>query len=124
MPYGPGKFEGEPASTFLLYERSLDSDYDEEFSHENFGWWCRFDSQLQPHPDEIEAAKNAGYTDVEISDALITLSEMTGAILHENDQGFVHADLYNANADSAFGNIDRDWSDLQQEYGDAEGAAE
>jgi hypothetical protein len=115
MPYGPGKFEGEPASTFLLYQRGLDGDFDEDFS-QNFGWWARFNSPLQPYPDEIEASKSAGYTESEIQDSLCNIASMAGAIIHERNDGFVYGEIYTNPKD-----LDEQWNRVTKV---AEGAAE
>jgi hypothetical protein len=119
MPYGPGKFEGEPASTFMLWFSSLDSGFDEDFSNEGFGWWAKFEGTLYPGQDSLDAAMSSGYTIAEIQEAREILNSMSGAILHEDDRGFVHADIWNQNGKQA---IDTVWNDLLQEY--AEGAAE
>lgn len=89
MPYGPGKFEGEPASTFFLYHVYLEGDMNEIY--DSYSKWC---GRLFPGAVEIEAAKVAGWTAEEILDSLVEMDEMSGAILAENDMGFLTATVY------------------------------
>ncbi|SRR6266571_3777335 len=89
MPYGPGKFEGEPASTFFVYKCILNGGTDDDN-----GEYSLIEGCVYPGADSLDAALAVGYTEQEISDSCSNLANMAGAIMHENDQGFVHVDIY------------------------------
>jgi len=97
MPAGLGKFENEPAETFLLWGLSLDSGYDEETGDVETGAWrCIFRGPVSPVDVEsqFDDAREYGYTDTELVSALVSLSKMAGAILTTNDLGFIWGDVY------------------------------
>jgi len=65
----PGKFEGEPLTTQLLYNMSLNQGADEEFSHPSLGWYAL-----------IIINRDDGISDV---------FRFGSYIIHEADNGFV-----------------------------------
>lgn len=93
MPYGPGKFEGEPASTFLVYQASMEGADDDAGNH------ALFRGKLIPENISIDAAMDAGYTPKEVMDSIVDLSDMAGCIMSESEQGFVHVAIYDTLAD-------------------------
>src|SRR6266545_3951710 len=97
MPAGPGKFENEPAETFLLWGLSLDGPDEETGDLERYNAWrCIFRGPVSPADVEsqLDEARECGYTDAELVSALVSLSKMAGAILTTNDRGFVWGDVY------------------------------
>jgi hypothetical protein len=98
-PSGPGKFEGEEASTFLLYGASMDWQPEQCGTTDGGMWHARFDGPIQAKDlvDYFQPARDYGYSDGEILFACVRLESMAGAILHEGSSGFVGADLYGVN---------------------------
>ena len=108
MPYGPGKFEGEPASTYLVYLALMDG------ADEDAGNHAMLRGFLLPGNDLITDAMNVGYTAQEIHDSVVELSTMAGAIMFESEQGFVHGTLYDNSSQ-----LEQMWKEIVQSY-DAE----
>lgn len=94
-PYGhPGKFEGEPIATELLYDASMESGEDEQLGEsDGFGWFALFDG--------IELGKD---------------NEKVYAILSENSQGFVSGEYFDTRAQllRAWKTLERDYEDYEQ----------
>lgn len=88
MPYGPGKFEGEPASSYLVYLALMDG------ADEDAGNHALYRGALIPDKVLYLDTVNVGYTQQEITESCENLSKMAGAIMHESDQGFVTVTLY------------------------------
>jgi hypothetical protein len=109
MPYGPGKFEGEPASTFLLYLASLDSSQDETAGTvDDIGWHGLFRGPWADATEDTERLAetySAGYTEQEVEEARQSLASMAGAILWEDDMGFVYSRQYETNE-----RLEADWA--------------
>src|SRR5229473_3597829 len=101
MPYGPGKFEGESASTFLIYRTLLDGADDDAGNH------ALLRGFLIPGNDAIDAAKAVGYTPQEIKDSLVNLYNMAGAIMFETEQGFVEATIHHSLEE-----LEKDWREV------------
>ena len=105
-PY-PGKFEGEPLIVPLLFD--LGTDEDVSLSEHAVDWYGLIRGPLSPEEidDAVEGAEH------ELSEAdwefLLTFA---GAILHENDQGFVSADLFDAGQNAA---LDAAWNEITDE---------
>jgi hypothetical protein len=92
---------------------SLDSGPDDQMgSADELGWYARFDGWLSPD-DNIR-------DDLELTpEALDELASMAGAILYENDQGFVSADLYDTPEE-----LEEAWAQIQSRYEEAYGPQE
>lgn len=113
MPYGPGKFEQEPASTFLIYRASMDGADDDAGNH------ALFRGPMVPEYRAIEEARQVGYTEPEIMSSVIDLRDMAGAIMYEDEQGFVYSTIYHTSE-----GLEIDWNKIQIAYGEeAEGTA-
>lgn len=98
MPYGPGAFEGEPYSTFVLNEWSMVSSEDDSCSNEAGDWAALFVGPFERHEVTIEHivhGYDAGYTEVEMADGVEWLLDAQAAILETSSQGFYSATLYN-----------------------------
>lgn len=89
MPYGPGKFEEEPPSTFFLYRLSV-----EGMMHETHGGHSKWSGRYFPDKTLIVEANEAGFTWGEIVDSLADMNEMAGAVLFEDEQGFAYAQIF------------------------------
>ncbi len=98
MPAGPGKYEGQSARTFLLDSYMGSSSYDEIATHPGEvsegaalfnGAWSLDD------PESVKEAKEYGFTDEEIAEAVSEVENtLGGCILFWDDQGFVSSRLF------------------------------
>lgn len=105
MPYDPGKFEGEPASSYLVYLALMDGADEDAGSH------ALLRGVLVPGNDLILAAKAVGYTPEEIKESLVNLFDMAGAIMHESDQGFVYVTIYDNPSQ-----LEQMWKEIVESY--------
>jgi len=112
---GPGKFEGESAETFLAH--ALGDPDDELGSVQDFGHYERHDFPLRVEGTfEVDEAREYGYCDGCIADAIETFAGEGGIVVEENDQGFVTGTLF-ANRVK----LDEAWSRLRDEAIEAAG---
>lgn len=97
MPAGLGKYEGQPARTFLLDMYANTSSYDAITTHEVLsegaalfnGAWSLDD------PDAVREALAYGFTQEEIDEAVYEVENtLGGCILLWDEQGFVGSILY------------------------------
>lgn len=86
---GPGKFEGEPALTFLAYHEGFG-----DASTEQTEW---FRGPFTFSPQDLKAALEYGYCDACIIEALT--NESYGLSVYESDQGFVYLTCYGTSDD-------------------------
>jgi hypothetical protein len=66
---------------------------------------------LVPDKVSIDDTLNVGYTAKEVLDSCVELLIMAGAIMYENEQGFVHVNLYDTEKE-----LDDDWRMVMMEY--------
>lgn len=106
---GPGKFEGEGAATEVLHHLSLDGG-DEEYGDvsEDGAHWTKMKG-----PFLLEALEDDDCVKIleerAVEDDLFDLAAATGAILEENDHGFVTAEFF---YDEKGREIDAEWDDI------------
>ena len=88
---GPGKFEGEPALTFLAWDAMMDGSSDATTGDSERGTlteWLRGPGPFGFSSDSVDAAREYGYCDPCILAALATPA--AGIELWESEQGFVY----------------------------------
>jgi hypothetical protein len=110
---GPGKFEGEPVESFLLWRAALHGCADREN-----GAYVAFEAPLfhvdTNEPDLQTEARDYGYCDACIR-AAIAGGQSTSAILWESDQGFVSGTYYDDRDE-----FEQDWAAVEEEESDHE----
>lgn len=117
MPVGPGRFEGEPASTFLLWTWSLDGTDEEsgdvsgESGHSGLWSGCmRGSFDVFGDPEAYQAARDEGYTETELAEAAETLLAAVGAIVQTDDRGFISGSVY-----TTLEALESDWARILEE---------
>jgi hypothetical protein len=73
----PGKFEGEPISTYLLYQSAEESGHNEECT--GLGWHAKFEFSTASAEDKQEYLLEQG---------------VVGCIISEDSSGFVYCETY------------------------------
>jgi len=91
----PGKFEGEPPATLILYEQTMAGGADEEC-----GAYALYRAPIMPVPEEPidntlrSDLVSAGYCQKCIADSIARLQGAAGAITHQSEQGFETHEIY------------------------------
>lgn len=89
---GPGKFEGEPALTFMAWEQAMLGNSDSTTGEDRPVDWLRSPLNLDADASVVESARAYGYCDACIAEAG---SDVGGGVaVWEDSQGFVYAEVY------------------------------
>jgi hypothetical protein len=93
---GPGKFEGEPAETFMAYEQAMlgntDASTGESDMPGSMTDWLRSPLNLDADSDVVRAAIAYGYCPTCVEAAGKDIAG--GIAIYENEQGFVYGTSY------------------------------
>lgn len=89
---GPGKFEGEPALTYMAWGQMGNSDIDTYDEHERPTSWLRSPLNLDADREVVEGALAHGYCQECVDEAG---KEVGGGVaVWEDDQGFVYCKVF------------------------------
>jgi len=85
---GPGKFQGEPASTFIAWDLVCRGFVDEEIDQYSF---IRYPHA--PTHEEYHDAREAGYCGLCIEEAFESSQFNYGVMVYEDDTGFIYGTI-------------------------------
>lgn len=115
---GPGRFEGEPASTFILDHLTMDGEGEQIMYAEDAGCVV-FDGQFTVadySADADLAAVDYGYCQPCVDAAWCELRDMVGAVVSWDAQGFVYGRVYGPGMEDRFARVVAEARKLADEY--------